>query len=110
MSVRVSEIEDYIKSHFYESDVGVTKICQKFGITPSYFSRIFKKHSGMNLPEYLHQLRIEKAKQLLVDTDSTVQDIAGNTGFYNSRTLSRVFKNAEGVTPGQYRKMHKNVE
>lgn len=103
ISVRVDEIEDYIKAHAHEADLSATKICQKFDITPSYFSRIFKKETGKNLPEYLHRIRVERAKKLLADTDFTIYDIAEKSGFYNSRSLNRVFKDLEGKTPGQYR-------
>lgn len=104
VSVRVDEIEDFIKSHFHENELSVARICDKFNITPSYFSRIFKRHTGMNLPEYLHGIRIEQVKRLLVSTDLTLGEIAEKTGFYNSHTLGRVFRNLEGMAPGQYRK------
>lgn len=103
ISGRVGEIEEYIRNHFHEHDISVMSICDRFQITPSYFSRIFKKHTDMNLPEYLHKLRIEKAKQLLRNTDLNMNDIAEKVGFYNSLTFGRVFKKYEGVTPGQFR-------
>jgi AraC-like DNA-binding protein len=103
VSERVDEIEEYIRNHFHEQDISVVSICEKFQITSSYFSRIFKKHTGTNLPNYIHKLRIERAKQLIGNTDLNINQIAEKVGFYNSLTFGRVFKKYEGITPGQYR-------
>ncbi|MDR3174878.1 MAG: AraC family transcriptional regulator [Treponema sp.] len=106
-AARVKAIEDYLLTHYHDPNMGVAELCQKFAISPSYFSRIFKGHTGLTLPEYLHNLRLAKAKDLLLNTSMSIGSIARETGFYNSRTFGRIFIKREGMTAGLYRERYR---
>lgn len=54
---------------------------------------------------YITQMRVERAKHLLVTTDMVIQDIAAESGFYNALALMRAYKKLKGITPTQYRKI-----
>jgi AraC-like DNA-binding protein len=108
-AVRVKEIEDYLLTHYHDPNIGVTELCEKFAISPSYFSRIFKRHTGLTLPEYMHRLRLARAKELLLHTSVGIGDIARETGFYNSRTFGRIFIKQEGITAGLYRERNQKA-
>jgi len=68
-----------------------------------YLCNIFKKYSGITINLYLQQLRVQRAKYLLRETDKTVQDIAFELSFENPLYFSKTFKKLEGVSPTHYR-------
>ena len=69
----------------------------------TYLSRVFKKQTGIGMLAYIHQVRIEKAKELMRHTGDSIKTIAQKVGYSSSMMLIRAFKRYEGVTPGQYR-------
>ena len=69
----------------------------------SYLSRIFSEIDGKRFTQYLSDLRIEKAKQLLADDSRLVRDIGQDVGFLTIQNFMRVFKAKTGVTPSEYR-------
>lgn len=70
---------------------------------PKYLSVLFKKETGHNLSEYVTSCRIEKAKQLLRDSNLKIADIAGICGFHNNRYFMTLFKQRTGQTPTEFR-------
>jgi YesN/AraC family two-component response regulator len=70
----------------------------------SYLSRSYKKFRGINLLDYIHKIRIEKAKLIINSTN--LKDVAQQVGYYESKALIRVFKKYEGVTPGRFKKIN----
>lgn len=100
---KMVSIERYILEHYREQSLDATAICQEFKISPSYLSRIFKTDMGMGVVDYIHQIRIDAAKQLLRNTDANLDEIAIQVGFSGRWSLIRVFKGREGISPGFYR-------
>lgn len=96
-------MKEYVEEHFADSNFSVVTIADHFGLHPSYLSSFFKKHSGENVSDYILRLRLAESKRLLADKSYTLSDIAARVGYANSVGLIRVFKKAEGITPGQYR-------
>ena len=84
-------------------------VADKFRLTPAYLSRLFKKEMGRGPAEYLQKIRIEAAKNLLVNTDMTIKEISEKVGYQYVLTLNRAFKKFEGITPSQYLARHKNI-
>jgi AraC family transcriptional regulator len=82
-------------------------IAIELGLTQVQFTRRFKKSTGMLPIDYLTSLRIQKVQKLLLDSDMTLQQIAGHCGFENEFYLSRVFKKRMHVTPSSFRKLHR---
>lgn len=78
-------------------------------MNPDYLSRLFKKHEGIGLMEYIIQKKLALAKQLLKNTQLPVVDIAARVGFSYSSYFIRIFKKKEGITPQQYRDEHKEA-
>lgn len=77
------------------------KICY---ISPSYFSRVFTKEMGDTYSSYVTNLKMNKAKELLLTTDKLIREIAEDLGFSDQSYFIRQFKNYEGITPANYRK------
>lgn len=98
----------YIHVHYTDA-VSLESLAERFDVSASYISRIFKQYLGISFLTYLHQLRIESASNLLTSTNMSIIDIAAETGFESYRTFSRVFQNLKKATPSEYRSMHKNI-
>lgn len=68
-----------------------------------YLSQLFKRHAGITIGSYIHQLQVQKAKHLLSSTTSIIRTIAEEVGFQDPFYFSRIFKKLEGISPQQFR-------
>lgn len=95
-------IIQYVEDN-YHRDLGLEKIADGMGVSAKYISRVFKEKTGVNLIAYISWYRISKAKELLIDTDLTVNEIVDKVGIYSRTTFIRLFKKYEGTTPQLFR-------
>lgn len=86
----------------YHNDIKLDEIAKLFHVSASYLSRVFKKEIGLNINEYITELRIEKAKQILRRGDVSINKLACMIGFSNHMYFHRVFKKLTGETPKEY--------
>lgn len=100
-----ADISHYIENNITDPDLSVASVAERFEISQSYLLKIFKDRSGSGVLDYIHQCRIDMAKQLLKNTSKTVKDIAEEVGYTNALTFMRAFKRLEGITPTNYRNM-----
>ena len=98
----LSKVEEYIKNHYTES-IKVGDIADIYNINRNYLFRIFKKKHGVSIKSYIMLLKVEEAKQLLLNTDMSFSQISEHLGFLNYSTFLRLFKSQTGKTPGEYR-------
>ena len=99
---------EYIKEH-YNENLSVPEVAQLFALSPSYFRYLFKSITMQNFVEYLNNIRIVKACELLCTTNKRVLDISSDTGFNNIKHFNEVFRSTTGLTPLQYRKHNQNI-
>lgn len=102
----VHEIALYLQNHSSEA-CSLNEIAARHYISCSYLTRIFKSVTGFTITEYLAICRVRKAKILLDETDLSVTEISGRTGFGNVNYFERVFKRTTDLTPLQYRKRNR---
>lgn len=88
----------------YNQNIIINELAERYGMSPNYFSSIFKKEMKQSAVNYLTKLRVDKAAQYLKDTGESVADISRRVGYEDSQYFFRVFKKATGVTPLMYRK------
>ncbi|MBB6732415.1 helix-turn-helix domain-containing protein [Cohnella zeiphila] len=100
-----SFVAEYLETHFCE-DVNLDSVADKLNLTPGYLSGYFKEKTGTNFSDYLNELRINRAKELLMNLELRIQDVAGLVGYQNVNSFIRMFKRCSGVTPGEYRKLY----
>lgn len=103
-----SEIIAYIGNNFQE-EITLPLLAKKFGIGKYTLSRIFSNVLGISLPSYLNSLRIDYAVYLLQRTDMDIINVAIESGYHNQQTFNRIFKNAKGCTPKEYRQAHRQA-
>ena len=95
----------FISEHSAE-DISQTDVAAVTGLSPFYFSKIFKEYTQMSFPAYLASIRVQNAINLLADENLTITDCAFMSGFQSTTTFNKVFRDTTGCTPREYRKMH----
>ena len=96
-------ITRYLQEHL-EEEVSLSVLAERFHLNPQYISQLFKNEIGVGFLAYLTNIRMEKAKKLLLSTSFPIAEIAQKTGYGDYRVFTKVFKKAEGITPSQYRR------
>jgi Response regulator containing CheY-like receiver domain and AraC-type DNA-binding domain len=94
--------EEYIKDNFHK-DVSLDEVSKTVNISPYYFSKIFKEGTGKNFIEYLTNIRMERAKELLSTTEHSMKEICAMCGYSDPNYFSRSFKKNVGVTPTEFK-------
>lgn len=106
-SRRVQKVKDYINSHIHE-DLRLEQLADLVGMTPTAFSRYFKKRTGKNLSEFIVDIRLGQAARRLVDTTDSVSEICWTCGFNTLSNFNRLFRKRKGCNPTEFReKYHK---
>lgn len=88
----------------YASITSINEIAEHFHFSPIYFGRYFQKNACKSYKTYLNELKIEKAKELLISSDMKISTIAFKLGFKNESYFYTVFKNITDTTPTQFKK------
>lgn len=99
----ITGITRYLQEHLAE-EVSLSVLAEEFHLNPQYISQLFKSEIGVGFLAYLTNIRMEKAKKLLLSTSLSVADIAEQSGYGDYRVFTKVFKKSEGITPSQYRR------
>ncbi|MCU6710219.1 AraC family transcriptional regulator [Paenibacillus sp. J5C_2022] len=97
------EAKSYIHDR-YNEDISLQLAAEQFGMSEFTFGQAFKGEVGVTFSDYVLAYRMEKGKQLLLETDMKVADIAEHLRYNNSQNFIRIFKRITGMTPGQFRK------
>ena len=94
--------EQFIRENLFRK-ISLREISKIAGLSPPYFSTIFKDEMGENLSRYINRLRVEKASKLLMETDLPLGEIAGECCFEDQSWFTKIFKSFTGISPGKYR-------
>ncbi|HSR04935.1 MAG TPA: response regulator [Proteiniclasticum sp.] len=93
----------YIEKHLTKN-LSLESAASYMNISTHYFSKLFKSEVGENFIDYVTEKKVERAKELIKDTDIPLNNIAFELGFNEANYFSKVFKKTTGITPSQYRK------
>ncbi len=100
----IADVLHYIQDNYLEADFSIKHMANEFDMTSSNLSHFFKKHMGISLGQYIEQIKIDKAKELLETDDMTIGEISLVIGYGRSTAFIESFKRHEGITPGAYKK------
>jgi two-component system response regulator YesN len=101
----VADIVAYIENNFDDEGLSLQRIAERMYLTPSYICVIFKEETNATVNQYIAQIRMDKAKQLLKDNRIKVKDVAAGVGYGDSNYFTKLFKKQTGLTPNEYREM-----
>lgn len=105
-----NQIMEYINSNFDNIHLNLENVADKFGFSIYYLSRFFKEHTNSTFIDYVINLRIQKAKELLTTTERQLKEIAYSVGYTDLTYFMKRFKKTEGITPGQYRELYRKTD
>ncbi len=108
-SVWASKLDGFLTDQFTNPDLDLSVLCDHFGISQSYATRLFREHIGMSFHKYLSFYRVEEVKRHLDETQDLIYEIADKCGFTNSNHLIRVFFQFTHMSPCQYRRSLKEA-
>ncbi|MGW9526580.1 AraC family transcriptional regulator [Paenibacillus terrae] len=98
---KVEKIIQYMHQHI-NSKVTLTELSEMVQLAPTYLSRTFKETTGYAVIEFFNKIKIDKAKELLIEGDKKVKEVAQALGFTDEFYFSRLFKRMEGISPSEY--------
>ena len=98
----IETVKNYIHNHYGE-EIGAQQLADMVYLAPSYLSSLFKKETGQNLSKYIKQYRMEKAKELLTDTNMKIVNISEQVGYPNVSYFVQSFREYFGVSPQKFR-------
>lgn len=98
-----AQIRQMILSSYCDPDFSIAIMADNFQISIAYMSYLVKMNLGLNFSEYLWNLRLDKAKDLLLSTDMSIDEISMAVGYLNTSSFRRKFKQETGITPSQFR-------
>jgi len=101
----IEQSRKHIIEHQY-TDIKASDVAARLQLTPNYFSMIFKQNAGRSFTEYLNEMRIDRAKQLLSHSSDRVFEIAEKVGYKEYKYFVTMFKTNTGLTPTDYRKLY----
>lgn len=93
---------NYLNENFTDSSLCVASISRRFNLSEGYFSQFFKDQTGETFSRYLESLRMEYASSMLSRTNSSIKEIALQSGYCNATTFRRAFKRVKRMTPTEY--------
>lgn len=106
----VETAKEHVKVHFFDQSLNLESMSQTLHISPSYFSRMFKKETGKTFIQYLTEIRMEKAAELVVTTDLKNFQIADQIGYAEANYFSYSFKKFYGQSPTAMRKQRADFD
>lgn len=103
VTIQSGQIQEFIEAHYASSEFSIAMLANRFHISIAYMSYLCKKYFHENFSDYLWNMRMERAKFLLRNTQDSVEDICVAVGYENVSSFRRKFKKELGLTPSQYR-------
>lgn len=101
----IEQVVKYLEQH-YMDDIGIGSIAQQLNVSANYLSMLFNKKTGTPFVKYLTNIRMLKAKELLLNTNLQVKQIAEKVGYYSTRHFTKLFVENCSSYPSDYRKSH----
>lgn len=98
----VKQAQAYIEKN-YAKEIMLDELSKDLGISSYYFSKLFKKKTGINFIEYVTNIRMEKAKELLLHSDKSMKEICREVGYTDANYFSRTFRKNVGVSPTEFK-------
>lgn len=103
VNARIAAVVRYIREHYADKELTTRSIAENTYLSQNYMCALFKKETGKTVNEFITEIRLERAKELLKDPRVKLYEIAFAIGFTDANYFSSMFKKATGLSPSQYR-------
>ncbi|GGH23417.1 AraC family transcriptional regulator [Paenibacillus segetis] len=100
-SLKIEKIIQYMNQHMNHR-VTLTELADLVQLSSTYLSRAFKVVTGYSVIEYFNKMKMDKAKEMILEGDKKIKEVAGELGFTDEFYFSRIFKRIEGISPSEY--------
>ena len=104
----LAQADMLIRTHFHE-DISTSVLARMLNCNPDYLGRVFRQVYGYPVTEAIHRRRLHHARNLLMNSTMNIDEIAMASGFHDAGYFRRIFKRANGSTPGQFRKLYARI-
>lgn len=99
----IESISHMIRNNYMDINLSLEQIADHYKMSPNYLSKIFKEKTMYSIADYIINIRLENAKELLINSNKNINEISELIGFVNTKYLFKVFKKKFGVTPREFR-------
>jgi two-component system response regulator YesN len=99
----IQRAKEYITQHYLDPELSLNQVANQVNLSPSHFSAVFSQECGTTFKEYLTEIRIRKAKELLRTTAHRSNEISYQIGYNDPHYFSHVFRKATGLSPREFR-------
>jgi YesN/AraC family two-component response regulator len=100
-SLKVETIIQYMHEHMKDK-ITLTKLSDLVQLSPTYLSRAFKEITGYSIIEFFNKMKMDKAKEMILEGNKKIKEVAGALGFTDEFYFSRIFKKTEGLSPSEF--------
>ena len=100
-SLKVEKIIEYMHQNI-NSKITLTELSEMVQLSPTYLSRTFKDTTGYSVIEFFNKIKIDKAKELIIEGNKKIKEVAQTLGFADEFYFSRIFKKIEGISPSEF--------
>ena len=109
-SPAVQRAMEYVEAHYAEPDLSIAEIAESVNLSANYLTSLFREEAGMKLKAFVTEVRMQKARQLLLSSLDPVSEIAARVGFSSGQYFSQAFQKHSGLTPKEYRRNNGHEE
>lgn len=102
-------VKELLDQNYQDPGYSLADVAPAVGMSAAYLGRLFKKQMNQSVAEYLVSVRIGNARRLLEETDLPIREISEQVGFQDITYFYRIFKNANGIPPAQYRRNQRGI-
>ena len=99
----IKQAQEYIDRHYMDPNMSLNEVAAQVNLSPCHFSAVFSQETGQTFKEYLTEIRIKKAKELLRTTTMKAFEISYQVGYNDPHYFSHVFRKHTGLTPIEFR-------
>jgi YesN/AraC family two-component response regulator len=103
----MGRVSEYIDTHYSDNELSVSTIAEYFNVSDSSLSANYRQYTGLNISDYIEQVRMNRIKELLIHSDKKIKEIAKNCGYYNINTFYKAFKRYTGISAKSYREKNR---
>jgi YesN/AraC family two-component response regulator len=100
-SLKVEKMIRYMHEHIQDK-ITLTQLSDLVQLSPTYLSRVFKEITGYSIIEFFNKIKMDKAKEMILEGDRKIKEVAGALGFTDEFYFSRMFKKTEGLSPSEF--------